>query len=512
MLNPLRPIATHAFTHDAAAHLLRRTVIGARPADVDRLVMLGLPAALDSLMKPFEPDHTRVPHLFGSKVISEAWPLDSYRYHEYFAEKTFRYMDGRKWWATTIVDAPCSMQERMALLWHMHFATSFNNAHYTEHGLDQLSLFRKHGLGTIDALLDAVTHSTAMLIYLDSISNRWFDWGEFVNENHARELFELHAMGAYRPDGTAPYTQQDVVAAAHAMSGWRLVERWEEHADGTKTLWRERDLEFRPDHWDFRDKTIFGRTGPWNSRDVIRLLFEERGDDVRRHFARRLYHEFVSDTADDTVIQAIADVLKAHDGNIAATLRVLLSSEIFYHATTTMAIVRSPAHLLLGTLRMLDAGSIPDAGSDLRTESDLVDRLARNGHMLYDPPNVAGWSTGTAWLHSSSVPRRIDTVRRIAEGRLQHRDRSWGEPVATYDAVAFVRQLGVEHDVHALTERLCQFCLGTTDDATVGAVRAAFLQGGTAGEWYVADDDPICDDRLRRGLATLLSAPRYQLM
>ena len=52
-------------------------------------------------------------------------------------------------------------------------------------------------------------------------NSKWGEWqrqnGELatVNENHARELLELHTVSP-----SAQYTQKDVIALSYIMAGW----------------------------------------------------------------------------------------------------------------------------------------------------------------------------------------------------------------------------------------------------------------------------------------------------
>jgi uncharacterized protein (DUF1800 family) len=65
-------------------------------------------------------------------------------------------------------------------------------------------------------LLKIHVESPAQIIYLDTITSR-ADGNQVANENYARELFELFAMGV--DNG---YEQQDIVAMSRAWTGWRV--------------------------------------------------------------------------------------------------------------------------------------------------------------------------------------------------------------------------------------------------------------------------------------------------
>src|SRR5580704_8335359 len=82
---------------------------------------------------------------------------------------------------------------------------------------------RPHTMGRFRDLLGATAKHPAMLYYLDNCQkpapnrpgiHRKFDG---INENYARELMELHTLGV-----NGGYTQDDVIALAHILTGWGL--------------------------------------------------------------------------------------------------------------------------------------------------------------------------------------------------------------------------------------------------------------------------------------------------
>ena len=87
-------------------------------------------------------------------------------------------------------------------------------------------ILRPHMTGSFTDMVKAATTSWAMIHNLDNSesvgpnSKRGRDLKEkgrvaTVNENHARELMELHTIS---PD--AGYTQEDVIALSYVMAGW----------------------------------------------------------------------------------------------------------------------------------------------------------------------------------------------------------------------------------------------------------------------------------------------------
>ena len=70
---------------------------------------------------------------------------------------------------------------------------------------------REHATGNFADMLKAIARDPAMVLYLDGIKNT----AQQRNENFGREVLELFTMGR---DGG--YTQDDVVAASRAFTGW----------------------------------------------------------------------------------------------------------------------------------------------------------------------------------------------------------------------------------------------------------------------------------------------------
>lgn len=497
--------------HRRAAHLLRRISIGVRPEEIAVLASMPFDDAIDHILKPLPIDFDGYRHLTHDDVVSGVSPIDAPEWHAYFREKNLRYGDVRRWWIRTMLSEGTSIQERMVLFWHMLFTTSMNGAHYAEHVLDQNLFMRDNCLGDLRAMVDGITHGTAMQIYLDGIRNEWHDWFDGVNENHARELFELQTLGI--PSDISPaYTQGDVAEAARAFSGWRLDEYWKDNGNGVRTLYRKRNTVWRKDHWDYRHKAVFGRTGPWNGHDVVSMLFTERPTHVARHICRRILAEFLTASPDERLVDALAQHLIDSGWSIGSTMRTLFRSGEFYAPGYRMGLVRSPIHLLVGTLRTIRTTYITDLDdADGRSENDLLDRLSSMGHLMYDPPNVSGWAGGMAWLSAASVPTRIDLCRRIALGEVEFKDYAGGRYVYTYDAYALASSLADPSDLEALVRATASFFLDTVDPHVYDALRFAFLQGASSPEWYAAQDDPTTDRRLRLGFATALGSPRYQL-
>jgi uncharacterized protein (DUF1800 family) len=135
------------------------------------------------------------------------------------------------------------LREVMVDFWHNHFNVSTaiddDRVGIAWPAYDR-DVIRKHCFGNFRAFLEAVATSVPMLLYLNNASSK----ASPANENYARELFELHTLGApayfnhlynrWRdvPGGAdgkpVGYIDQDVYEAARAFTGWTI-------ADGTES-------------------------------------------------------------------------------------------------------------------------------------------------------------------------------------------------------------------------------------------------------------------------------------
>ena len=112
--------------------------------------------------------------------------------------------------------------ERFWLFWGNHFAISEKDflAEFST-GPYQREIIRPNMVKTFEDMVMSVTTSWCMIHHLDNSesfgpnSKKGMEWRETINENHARELLELHTVSP-----NAGYTQEDVIQLAYIMTGW----------------------------------------------------------------------------------------------------------------------------------------------------------------------------------------------------------------------------------------------------------------------------------------------------
>ena len=129
------------------------------------------------------------------------------------------------------------VRECMAAFWANHFNVGRQEDVYASAALESYDreVIRPRVFGNFRDLLQATCCSAAMMRYL----NNYASGAAAPTENYARELLELHTLGAevYRGVGSAPreaitvdgkdvasgFTDGDVVQAARALSGWTIA-------------------------------------------------------------------------------------------------------------------------------------------------------------------------------------------------------------------------------------------------------------------------------------------------
>ncbi|MEP6690733.1 MAG: DUF1800 domain-containing protein [Gemmatimonadaceae bacterium] len=219
-----------------------------------------------------------------------------------------------------------------------------------------------------------------------------------LNENYGRELLELHTLGV---DGG--YTQQDVIDAARALTGW-TIDRPRQDAQ----------FIFRAQMHDAGEKTVLGHhlAGGRGVEDGEELLdIVARDPHTARFIATKLVRRFVSDTAPRALVDRAAAVFTKTDGDMREVVRSIVTSDEFFAHAAYKAKVKSPFELVVSALRAVNAE--PD------TTPRTAQIVARLGAPIYGHQAPNGYpETGDAWINTGSILNRINFGLALAGGRV----------------------------------------------------------------------------------------------
>lgn len=388
---------------DDARHLLNRSGFGAPPSSVASFSRLSRDQAVDRLLGAARTSPVLSPPMHEYVRPGRLKDASEEEKKVLLRAEFEKGVELRGWWLQEMLQTPSPLSERMTLFWHNHFVSSQQKVKSGRLMLEQNLLLRRHALGNFGELLHAVAKDPAMVIYLDSATNRK---GQ-PNENFAREVMELFTLGEGR------YSEQDIKEAARAFTGWSFNPE-----QGT--------YQWRPFIHDDGEKTVLGRSGNFDGDAVLDILLQQPA--TAEFIATKLWREFVSPQPDVAEIRRIADAFRSSGYDIRRALKVLFQSKGFWARENRGVLVKSPVDLVVGSLRTLEI-SAPDA-------LPLAFTVRNLGQDLFAPPNVKGWPGGDAWINATTLLARKQFIERLL------RNEQFVTPMARADGVAVSYEQG----------------------------------------------------------------------
>ncbi len=344
------------------------------------------------------------------------------------------------------------LQEVMTDFWLNHFTVYIQKNPQERYHIAEYEneTIRSNALGKFRTLLGAVAKSPAMLIYLDNALSQAdsdrprllaaggrggrggrgaFGAGRpgFVgrggrglppgatpemampqptarrpaglNENYGRELLELHTLGV---DGG--YTQDDVINAARALTGWTVLPP--QQGGG--------DFYFAPAMHDAGEKVVLGHAlkagrGIEDGEEVLDIVAHHPS--TARYIAAKLVRRFVSDDPPRSLVERAAETFRRTDGDIREVVRSIVTSPEFFSRGAYRSKVKSPFEVVTSAMRALAA--LPDPTP--RT-AQIVATL---GQPIYGHQAPNGWpETGDQWMNTGAILNRINFGTLVASNRL----------------------------------------------------------------------------------------------
>ncbi len=455
-----------------AAHLFRRAAFGATPSQRAQAVAGGtqqdLEAAVDALVN-FLPEDPWLDAPAGSTPGNIGDPIADIP--EDAPHARIRTLEGAvavlEHWLYRMRYTSQPLQEQLTLLLHDHMPSSvekivntlpnainegndgsrplrqpcsggtltpdtFNTLNMSLDLLVQQNyLYRTKGAGSLRDLVIDVARDPGMLLYLDNALNL----AGRPQENFAREVMELFTMG----EGN--YSEKDIQEIAKCLTGETLPYLTCE--DDWQPIY-----EFAPDYHEPGNKLVFGQTIFYDDAggetiQVIDLILNKVSlnppaaplpppyNDLPAaavYMSWKLLTWFVAHDIKllpepDPLVLELANYMRGSDGapyparqypyDMRASLRRLFLSQAFFDPANRFAMYKNPADYMTSALRLLEIDDF--FGNGLFTP---VYSLVEMGMQLFNPPTVAGWDHGKAWMNSGTVFARNNYANKIAHGIL----------------------------------------------------------------------------------------------
>lgn len=325
--------------------------------------------------------------------------------------------------------------EKMVEFWGDHFSIdgTQDNERYTKL-LDDRAL-RPIALTSFPAVLNASARSPAMMSYLDNEQSS----NNLLNENYARELIELHTVGAdffyAYPD---VQTQATIVAVARCLTGWgRYGGSFNDTSPGgtgtslrgtffynsgtVRNAVRINGVNYGGVAAGIHDTgskalgTLFGAAvipagrsgaaGQQDGQDVLNLLCAHPA--TASYIALKLCRRFLGEGVPQSIVDLVRDAYLTPNpalvdpvtnpqglGDIKAMIRVMMRPN---HLAQAFPRLKRPFHLFVSALRALPA--------TVTTTTTLRQLLQRAGHLCFAWATPDGYPDTTAYWSGLVLPR-----------------------------------------------------------------------------------------------------------
>jgi len=316
--------------------------------------------------------------------------------------------------------ASAGFVERLVAFWSNHFAVSVAKDQFVRvaAGPYEREAIRPYVLGKFADMLKAVESHPAMLFYLDnqrssgpnSAAGRFA--GKGLNENLAREILELHTLGA-----EGGYSQDDVTALARILTGWSIAQA--ESEVGTPGAFLFKSNWHEPGAQILLGET-YAQTGVRQGEAALADIALHPS--TATHIATKLVRHFIADDPPPGMIAKLAKALRDTEGDLRAVTVALAGDDEAWRLPMTK--IRTHNEFLIAAMRA--TGSLPAEPGPLLNMSNAL------GMPLWQPAGPNGFAdTQAAWATPESMKLRLDVAAQLAQ-----RAKDVENPLSVLDSIA----------------------------------------------------------------------------
>ncbi len=344
-----------------------------------------------------------------------------YRAHK----NILRHKTGQKFWESLEIsirhnegiNSKHPVLAKLWMFWGNFFAISEKDflANYST-GPYHREIIRQNLNQSFEKMVYDVTTSWAMIHHLDnsesagpkSVTARE-DWRKrkkkpaTINENHARELLELHTVSP-----KAGYTQEDVIQLAYIMTGWQ--QRWSKTRLETGSVW------FNSEYHQPGKKYVLGKkykSGKKTLAEVIKDLVNH--PNCRDFVAERICRYLITDEPTTEMKQPIINAFKNSDGHLIEIHKAAIKVALNYNEKYKK--FQTPENWFIQVAKVGDLQwplspeemASYELGTEPTRKQRSPERLLRNiGHHPYRAKQPNGWSDySDDWISPELLIRRL---------------------------------------------------------------------------------------------------------
>ena len=273
-------------------------------------------------------------------------------------------------------------KEVMCEFWRNHFCVdqpavgdeksrTFTDPDYEE------NVIRKYAFGNFKDMLFASARHPAMLEYLDNKLSKRGEW----NENYAREVMELHTLGADHG-----YGNRDVQELSKVLTGWQYDDTFHFHFNPS---WHQPGPKFWlgaqiPEGYEGGEYALYTlATHPYTATFI----------------SQKLCQYLVNDNPPPQLVKKIAAVFRSTEGNLPKVYLAILTSPEFMSRENYRAKFKTPFYFTASALRAMQP----------RIESlrEATARIGKMGEPIYGCPDPTGYrDLAESWMDAGVLTTR----------------------------------------------------------------------------------------------------------
>ena len=300
--------------------------------------------------------------------------------------------------------------ERFWLFWGNHFAISEKDslADFST-GPYQREIIRPNMIKTFEDMVQEVTRSWCMIHHLDNSesvgpnSKRGIESRDTINENHARELLELHTVS---PE--AGYTQDDVINLAYIMTGWG--HKWNNKVLETGDVWFDQDKHQKG------EKIVLGKKYKNEGKRELSKVIHDLSNHPQciKFVSTKLCRHFITDNPTKDMVDPVIKAWTNSNGNLIKIHKAVIQQA--YKNNNFTYKFQLPEVWIMQLSRIFDL-NLPISSKKMNYEfkfepsnrqEQLTWYLNEVGHSPYRPKQPNGWSDYEVdWVSPELLLRRL---------------------------------------------------------------------------------------------------------